>query len=371
MAGNELLLGEMKPDAVFAAATKQGVSQHEAAILVSEWILQLYGEFERTFNFSKPLADSDPNCASRFQPQFAHQDWVDGESVVQASKTPGENGFNFRFHRIEDDLKALGADTAMAFACLAQLRKDLRALLDEIRAELNRINHDIHECCHQKASATVAGGPVEMVKFLGYTKVNDNPMHMWQTSTGVMLTPALESTLADPLNNPRARRPGTLARFIAEEPGVRAAFPQAVSVKDFLVRFGDNRTPDGTVVRDLVVSLPPEARYENLDRMLDEVTEREASALRTTTGAREAVASVLGLDPATGAIGTASIEKFEVLPAAARTALRNKGIDTIGKLAAAGTGPVLEALESERVTGIGAGEVAEWATRAKALSKLR
>ena len=35
---------------------------------------------------------------------FKHQDWVDGVSVVQAGQTPGEEGFNDRLHRVENDL---------------------------------------------------------------------------------------------------------------------------------------------------------------------------------------------------------------------------------------------------------------------------
>jgi hypothetical protein len=36
---------------------------------------------------------------------FSHQDWIDNEDVVQAE---GENGFNLRFHALEDELDTIG-----------------------------------------------------------------------------------------------------------------------------------------------------------------------------------------------------------------------------------------------------------------------
>ncbi len=39
-----------------------------------------------------------------FTRQFSHRDWIDNEDVVQAE---GENGFNVRFHAIEDDLNEI------------------------------------------------------------------------------------------------------------------------------------------------------------------------------------------------------------------------------------------------------------------------
>lgn len=37
---------------------------------------------------------------------FTHADWIDNEDVVQAE---GENGFNVRFHALEDELDAVSA----------------------------------------------------------------------------------------------------------------------------------------------------------------------------------------------------------------------------------------------------------------------
>ncbi|GAB2687002.1 hypothetical protein [Nocardia thraciensis] len=41
-----------------------------------------------------------------FTPRFAHKDWIDNQSLVQAA---GDDGFNVRFHNIETDFVALAA----------------------------------------------------------------------------------------------------------------------------------------------------------------------------------------------------------------------------------------------------------------------
>lgn len=102
---------------------------------------------KRVFSYSAPFVQTAPACQAGFVRSFVHTDWIDGESVVQAGENTLEEGFNLRFHRIEDDLDALAADVARAFVCLGEQRTALSKLLDELRVEINRINSDIHACC--------------------------------------------------------------------------------------------------------------------------------------------------------------------------------------------------------------------------------
>jgi hypothetical protein len=134
------LLGLQRED-----LTAAGFSGDQAEILVS--ILEVVGQTRRTFDYATSFPALDPNCVATFARSFEHQDWIDGESVVQAEQTTGEEGFNLRFHRIEQDLDRLGGDVAKAFLCMAAMRTSLRYLLDEIRAEINRLNNDVYECC--------------------------------------------------------------------------------------------------------------------------------------------------------------------------------------------------------------------------------
>jgi hypothetical protein len=51
---------------------------------------------------------------------FAHQDWIDNEDVVQAE---GENGFNVRFHAVEDELDKVGDAFALADAEIKKIQR--------------------------------------------------------------------------------------------------------------------------------------------------------------------------------------------------------------------------------------------------------
>jgi hypothetical protein len=80
---------------------------------------------------------TDPNCVYNFVRKFQHRDWIDGESLVQAGKTPEEGGINERLHNIEQDLDALGDNVRRAFARIATLKAQLSICLNEIVTILN------------------------------------------------------------------------------------------------------------------------------------------------------------------------------------------------------------------------------------------
>jgi hypothetical protein len=92
------------------------------------------------FDYRTPFPASVPANVPEFQRSFQHEDWIDGRSVVQAEANEIEEGFNSRLHKIEADLDALSTDTGRAFAALAAMRTSLSALLNEIRAEVQRLD---------------------------------------------------------------------------------------------------------------------------------------------------------------------------------------------------------------------------------------
>ena len=83
--------------------------------------------------FRRPIRAASYNFVRTFQ----HRDWIDGESLVQAGKTPEESGINERLHKIEADLDALGDNVRRAFMCVATLRAQLSICLNEIVTILN------------------------------------------------------------------------------------------------------------------------------------------------------------------------------------------------------------------------------------------
>jgi hypothetical protein len=172
MARDELDIEGIDVNTFFTKVTAAGVSSVEAKSLIANLLVR--DRLPRRFHYATPFPAEDPACTPAFDRTFRHVDWVDGESVVQAEETTGEDGFNKRFHRIESDLDALGADVALTFACMAGMRRNLRSLLDEIRVEVDRLNDLVAD----------DGGPIRPlplptpfprpgIEFLGKTKVGN------------------------------------------------------------------------------------------------------------------------------------------------------------------------------------------------------
>jgi hypothetical protein len=63
---------------------------------------------------------------------FSHLDWIDNEDVVQAE---GENGFNVRFHGVEDELDKVGAAFGVVDAEIKKIQR-LRFLMAEAGVRL-------------------------------------------------------------------------------------------------------------------------------------------------------------------------------------------------------------------------------------------
>jgi hypothetical protein len=88
---------------------------------------------------------ADPNSTYNFVRTLHHENWLDGQSSVQAGKTPDEVGFNERFHQIEADLDALGDNIRRAFIAIDTLRAQVSICLNEIVTILNTKEKDTKE----------------------------------------------------------------------------------------------------------------------------------------------------------------------------------------------------------------------------------
>ncbi len=89
--------------------------EYEFEVVPPEWIEELQSLNPETDDLE-------------FERTFEHTDWVDGEDVVRAE---GEEGFNTRFHKIEQDLDALGKSLDF----IKRTRGELAALLQKIKGE--------------------------------------------------------------------------------------------------------------------------------------------------------------------------------------------------------------------------------------------
>lgn len=378
---SQLELNGLTAEKAFDLAVNKGLSKNDAALLVSGWIFENFGKTKRVFNYAQSFPAVDPACVASFARTFAHDDWVDGESVVQAEQTAGEEGFNARFHKIETDLDALGADVAKSFTCLAEMRQELRTLLDEVRAEINRLNSDVFECCNKSGGGVgpVAGvdqlanfgGLVKNSKFLGATNLADKTVSLWQTEQGVMVLPAVQTIGVEVVTDNRIKSAAGLARYIEENADVRNFFRDQPITKDmFAQKFGNDFTRDGQNIREVLNILPGGTRFETLEQMVDVMAERQAAALRTTAGANAAIAQAFGLETDVQRVGETSIDRVDIIPARTRSILISNGIDTMDKLAQTDAAKMSRLLTKEGVENT-VGQVREWTVMAKTLNLTR
>lgn len=128
---------------IFKTLDQYDLTDAQKGVLATSIVLDHIGASKRVFSYVPPLAPAEAGCAPAFARSFVHADWQDGEDVVSAEGANGDEGFNARFHKIEDDLDALARDTAKSFECLAELRSALATALEQLRTEINRINADI------------------------------------------------------------------------------------------------------------------------------------------------------------------------------------------------------------------------------------
>src|SRR5262249_45030709 len=159
-----------------------------------------------------------------------------------------------RFHAIETDLDGLGANIAKTFGCLAEMRKSLFALLGEIKTELNRIDADLGRLTGPTVTPFPGGLVQQGTKFLGTTTVGNQQMTIWQGAEGILMLPGVTSINVDPATDPRANRAGQLAGFVAQNQNLitQTFGNQAFTKEQFLARFGDQKAPDGTAVKNLL-----------------------------------------------------------------------------------------------------------------------
>jgi hypothetical protein len=143
------------------------------------------------FDYLTPFEREDPDAVARFQRSFEHDDWIDGVSTIQAERNGAEQGFNARFHRIEQDLDMLGKDGRLSLESLAQIRRDLFDRMNEIRDELRRIEQP-----HGDRWETVPALPAGWTVMATTDGVPFNPPGYFLDRSGmVQLRGALTSTI--------------------------------------------------------------------------------------------------------------------------------------------------------------------------------
>jgi hypothetical protein len=373
----ELEVEGLSANEVYAKLIDVKVNRSDAAILTSSWIVEALGRAQRTFNYTEQFPAIAPGCGAAFARTFQHTDWTDGESVVQAGETPTEDGFNKRFHQIESDLDAVGRDAAKAFACVADMRQSLRRMFDEVRAELNRLNAEVHQLRNGRPGVPSIP-PInvppfvelfENPQFMGATVIGDRPVQIWNTGRGPMVLPVVNTLPGDVVMNPRVNKAASFTRYMAESANAREFLTEARPVAEFVKQFGGEQVRPGLSVAEAVAMVPGDTRL-NATGIVDAVAEREAAALRTTAGAREVVTSAFGLEASTEQVSQAKLDRVQSIPPQIRAVMVLKGIGTVGDLAKAKPDELQKVLTTAGVQSVTIGDVAEWTGMAKTFTHL-
>jgi hypothetical protein len=369
---NTLELGGMTPAVVYQHLQTQGVSATDASLLVSGWIYQNFGNVQRSFAYAVPFAATDPGCVATFARSFHHVDWVDGENVVQAQQTTGDDGFNLRFHRIEADIDGLANEIAKLFACVAEMRSSLHDRLEESRAEINRIDSDVFALQTKGSTGPFVpgrySGLIESPNFIATTKLGASDVTLWNTDRGILALPATVPLAGDPVSDPRVQDAANFGRFMAEHPDAAAAFGAAgISKTDFIQKFGTQTVSGGKTVAATLQGLPDTAIFKSGSDMVDAVSQERATSITTSAGNLPGViGTALGTTAANAA--NAKVDTLTSLTPETRTALTAAGIDTVGKLGSASPATLTAALKN--VANVSAGDVGAIRSTAKTISFL-
>jgi hypothetical protein len=369
---DKLQIEGMALDEVYETITKAGISKSDAAILVGDWLVKFHGGGQRVFDYKTAFPATDAGCQPGFVRSFQHTDWVDGESVVQAGQTVGEDGFNVRLHQIEADLDALGDDVRNTFRCMAEMRSALAQLLAEVKLEINRLNADVFRLGSKEGTGpTVSTSPFGGAKFIGTTTVADKHMMVWDTAQGMLLLPGVVPLTGEAVSDLRTSRAVSFAKLLASEPEIGQAVQQGMTTKQIVEQFGEKSLPGGPKLSELIAMLPAKSRFSDVDKLRDAVTEREAAAARTG-GMTEAVLaanfSVLGdLPDDLSRVGT---DATVSIPTTTRVGLMVAGFRTLGDLAGATTADVRDRLSEQGVT-VDDATAAGLVTQAKVLIMMR
>jgi len=370
----DLTFGGVSVGEMYQKLIESGVQRSDAAVIASSWIFENIAGTQRTFSYAQAFPASDAGCAiPPFRRTFEHRDWYDGQSVVQAEETPDEAGFNLRFHQIEADLDSLGGDVATLVTCLAAMRSSLRKLLDEIRAELNRLNADVHGR-RPKGTSTTGKSPyytmIDQTKYLGTQKFMDKDVYVYETPTGTLMLPIVENIGAEVLTSRHLRAAAMVKRYVIEHEDVREKFSDKVSVDEFVDVYGDAVLADGRAMREVLKVVPARSEYEDVDALLTDISEREAAIVRTTTGGVDAVSAALGLGETEVAdIGAAEVTRLTTVPPQALEALRKGGVETIEALATTPADKLVTVLAKSDYK-VSAGQAAEWSAFAETITRM-
>jgi hypothetical protein len=284
------------PAPIMDEVLNKGLNKYDAAKLVNNLIAVNLGQSPRHFTFSSALPTANGTPKPSFGGEFSHQDWIDGESVVQASESADDKGFNWRFNTIHDDLGHLNADTGTLAMYLDSLRSAFVQALQDVAAELNRIDSDIAGLGTRVLPQTPWHyGIVDAPQFLGVRDLDGGKVTMWQHDNNVFVLPAVNTVgLKNTITQHLSTGP-TIVDYAANDQNFTADVGKGLTVDQLTAKYGSNPTTDGRTVGQLLSILPPSATFKDTSTLVDNLVTAEQGYIRSTVGSIDAVGAVTGV----------------------------------------------------------------------------
>jgi hypothetical protein len=365
----------LDPSQLVDEIVNKGVSKYDAAKLINNLVAINLGQSPRHFVFSQPLPTVDPStCPPTFVRSFSHQDWIDGESVVQAGESADDKGFNWRFNALAADLDALHNDTENLYKCLSLIRGELVAALQNVAAELNRIDADIAGAVVRLPAETpwkidVAEAP----QFLGVRELDGGKITMWKTGQGVMVLPAVQTVNVMDTVTQRLATGGLVIRLAAENAQFSKDLGGGVTVQTLIKKYGGIQLGDGRSLGQALSILPPTSTFQNNQAAVGAINTAEQGYIRSTVGSLDALNSVTGVTsegaPLAG-VGPGTIAgTIPGAPAGLANGLTKAGLIDVGAVAALSAKQLVDKLGSSGVK-ISTSQAAELTARAQMVAGL-
>jgi hypothetical protein len=377
---NDILVNGVSTTAIAGALKTAGIAEANVAELLGYFYLGAVGRTPPTpFTFTTQLAAEAPECLPTYARQFAHTDWIDGESRVQAGMTPEELGFNGRFHAIENELDRVAADLHTLGGCQATLRGLLSQILKQLESKITDLQNQIFALKQVPAptvTAPLAAPPA--IGFVGRTRVGTEDMLILKDGNDFRLVKLNEAVLPGGPGPQVAGQPAVIADVLGKfstavvaNPEIAAQLAAGTTVSGLIQQFGDiaiDTGPQGDIkMKDVLQGLPQEATFADTGALINAVVEHGVSQLDAAKASlvRESLLTDEAKERSGAALLNSGLTVLRGIDTATASTLGNAGFNTVTKLASASVAEVTSALAQAGVTGVSEATVANAVAAAK------
>jgi len=266
-------------------------------------------------------------------------------------------------------------DAVRMSGCMSTLRQTLVQALQDVAAELNRLDSDVAGLTLKVPPVTpwnvnVADAP----QFLGVRELDGNKVTMWKAGGNVMVLPGVDTVALQDTVSQRLGTGALISNFASQNPQFAQDLAASMSVSDLITKYGADPLGDGRTVAQALTVLPLTATYANPQAVVDAVNGQEQAFLRSTIGSVDAVGAVIGVTSDGTALANVSPTAIATAVAGAPTglasALTKAGLVTISDVASVPSDQLVTRLAQQGVQ-LTPAQAVELSTRASMIAGLR